>query len=222
MGARAQAKHFTNWADYDHGKPIGELYHYRSGDEVWGLNACWLRCCDGLWTRFFNLHTYENLKRYNYDVERDISWVKSNPHIDFYTIDYWPGLNVANAFMLPRTAIAEDLKRHRVDYHCGSFDWMLAYAMSGWKFDEIILHGVSLLIEPGEPISARSCLEYWIGVAEGRGIQVTCAPDCDLFAFIHMVKSNLVYGYDDTPVYEDRTRDLKGEPPYEIAERGHG
>jgi hypothetical protein len=215
IGARAQAQHYEGT----------EPWCYETDDEVWGLNGIWLKCCEHYWTRFFNLHTHKNLKRYNYKIERDASWVKLNPDVLFYSVDEWPELKGApNAHIFPRGVIAERLTRHRNDYHCGSFDWMLAFAMTCSRplFHEIILHGVSLLIEPGEPPSARACLEYWIGVAEARGTKVICAPDCDLFAFIHMVKSNLVYGYDDTPMYEDRTRDLKGEPPYKIAERANG
>ena len=76
---------------------------------------------------------------------------------------------------------------------------------------------VQALVEAGEPISARACLEYWLGVAEGRGVRVTVAEDCDIFAFYHLVKSNMVYGYDDTPIFEDRTRPA-GDVPYKVAE----
>lgn len=156
--------------------------------------------------------------RYGYPIERDVGWVKANPDVSFHTSDRWPELDsVTNHFIFPRIFV-EKRTRPRGSYHCGSFDWMVAFAIAVKSFDYIVLHGVSLLIEGGEPISARACLEYWCGVAEGRGISVEVESDCDLFAFYHLVKSNMVYGYDDTPIYEDRTRDLHGDAPYKIAD----
>lgn len=191
---------------------------------MWGLNNCRFAWADKLWTRFFNLHKYENLKRYNYDIDRDVQWLVEHPDVLFHTIDTWPELKYsARQKIWDRQAIANYFEGEigcgvRNDYHCGSVDWMVAFALTLPEVTRIVLHGVSLLIEAGEPISARACLEYWCGVAAGSGVGVTCAPDCDLFAFYHLVKSNMVYGYDDTPIYEDRTRDLHGEAPYKIAE----
>jgi len=71
---------------------------------------------------------------------------------------------------------------------------------------EIALHGIGLALDSprAEPISARACLEYWCGVAEGRGIKVTTAEDCDIFLQYHLLKSSTVYGYDDVKLIEDR------------------
>lgn len=187
------------------------------GDEVWGLNNCRFAWANEWWTRFFNLHKYENLRRYNYDVERDVEWFRVRPDVRLYTLDAWPELKdvrIANTNIFPVEELAGILARHRTSYHCGSFDWMVAYALALNGVDHIVLHGVSLLIEAGEPISARACLEYWCGVAEGRGVDVTAAPDCDIFSFYHLVKSNLVYGLDDTPIYEDRTK--VADVPYKL------
>ena len=73
------------------------------------------------------------------------------------------------------------------------------------KAKEISLHGIGLNMESREPISARACLEYWCGVAAGRGAKITVAKDCDLFLQYHVVKSRTVYGYDDVRLVEDRT-----------------
>jgi len=201
------------------GKSQKENFVSNPGDEVWGLNTCRFAWADGYWTRFFNLHTYENLRRYNYDIERNVQWLIARPMVRFYTIDSWPELvNDPRSYIFDRRTIENGLPRPvRHGYHCGSFDWMIAFALTMPKVSKVVLHGVSLLIEAGEPISARACLEYWCGVAEGLGLDVECAPDCDLFAFYHLVKSNMVYGYDDTPIYEDRTKTaVPGEAPYKV------
>jgi hypothetical protein len=200
------------------GRARKEFFKPAEGDEVWGLNKCrfpWVP----KWDRFFNLHKHENLKRYGYDVERDAEWVMAHPEMSFFTVDDWPELEHSrNNFIFPRRYMEQLLPGYRNNYHCGSFDWMVAFALTVQSITEIHIHGVSLTIDAGEPISARACLEYWLGVAEGRGVKVTVADDCDIFAFYHLVKSNLVYSYDDTPIFEDRTRDLKGEAPYKVGD----
>ena len=40
----------------------------------------------------------------------------------------------------------------------------------------------------------RGCAEYWLGVAEGRGVHVQIAPQCDL-----LNKPSLLYGYESHP-----------------------
>lgn len=40
----------------------------------------------------------------------------------------------------------------------------------------------------------RGCAEYWLGVAEGRGVQVLLPPSCDL-----LNKPSLLYGYESHP-----------------------
>ena len=55
------------------GKAQKEHFDPKPGDEVWGLNTCRFLWADGYWTRFFNLHTYENLKRYNYDIDPKVA-----------------------------------------------------------------------------------------------------------------------------------------------------
>lgn len=206
------------------GKAQSRFFNPESGDEVWTLNNCWFAWARHRTTRHFNIHKYENLVRYNFDIKTTVAFLEAHPKIAFYSTDEWPELkDRKNAYVFPRDALAT--LPGRADYHCGSFDWMAAYAALLIDQEpvlpgphEIVVHGVSLLIEAGEPISARACLEYWLGVAEGMGIKVTVTPDCDLFAFYHLVKSNMVYGYDDTPIYEDRTRPADGEPPYKIAD----
>lgn len=202
------------------GKAQKEHFNPNHGDEVWGLNACWHNWVGDRWTRFFNLHKHENLKRYNYDVDRNVQWLVEHPAVLLYTIDTWPELKYsARQKIWNPLSIASSIRdlhstKAKHGYHCGSFDWLVAFALSQPWCSHIMLHGVSLLIEAGEPISARACLEYWCGVAEGAGVGVSCAPDCDLFSFYHLVKSNMVYGYDDTPIYEDRTK--VADVPYKL------
>jgi len=179
-----------------------KYFEHRDDTEVWGLNAIrpkWVK----RWDRMFNLHTYENLTRYKWPVEIEQKWSEDNPDTPFYVMPPWPRGSLVNGIDFPRAAMGKAMPRG--DYHCGSFDWMVAVAVF-WGFEEIELHGVSLLTSD-EPISARPCLEYWCGYAEGRGIKVVAAKDCFIFKFMYTMISDLIYGIDDTPLFKRETTD---------------
>lgn len=187
------------------GKSREENFHHGKNVEVWCLNMImpsWLPYC----TRLFNIHKFDSLVRYGYQIHKDVEWAYEHQDVPFITVDKWPKSNVyplKNNIIFPSVKMAKAMPRW--NYHCGSFDWLVAYAVY-IGVSEINLHGIGLCLEAGEPISSRACLEYWCGYAEGRGIKVTAAEDCDIFHFYHLVKSKMIYGYDDTPVYEDRTK----------------
>src|SRR5260221_4531589 len=171
----------------------------REGWHVWGLNSirpAWVR----KWSRMFNLHRFKHLERdwQHYD-DWDPVGSKRNPDVPMVVIDRWPNSRLANTVLFPREKLRV-LPRGGA-YHAGSFDMMVAYSIL-LRAEEIAIHGVRLTNETGEPISARACLEYWIGVAEGRGIKVTTAGDCDMFAQFQYVRSQTVYGVDDVPMGE--------------------
>jgi hypothetical protein len=166
--------------------------------EIWGLNGIrpkWIK----KWDRMFNLHMYKHLMRdWEYGLKRDIKWARKNKDVKFYVCDLWP--KVPDAIIFPR----EDLKLTSwYDYHCGSFDWLVAFAIHEGA-TEIDLHGINLVREAGEPISARACLEYWCGVAEGKGIKVRRADDCYLMRnyYWKITETSRVYSYDDYQLIE--------------------
>src|SRR5574341_1831829 len=170
--------------------------------EIWGVNACRYWWSEGdyrgiRWSRWFNLHRYAHLKRdWLPNLEREIRWANEHPDVPYYVLDDWPQV-MPKQHVFPR----EELQyQPRVDYHAGTFDWLVAYACHlGAR--SISLHGITLM-DSGEPMSARACLEYWCGYAEGRGIEVL-AHDCDLFYQYHVVRSRTVYGYDDVKLIEE-------------------
>lgn len=176
---------------------------YDDGWEIWALNAIrphWLP--EERITRCFNLHRYTHLQRdWHHGIYVEAEWANAHQKIPFYLVDRWPRALLPNQIMFPRNELAA-LPRGG-SYHAGSFDMMVALAVLE-KVQAIALFGVGLNLESGEPISARACLEYWVGVAEGRGIRVMTSHDCDLFAQYHLVRSHTVYGYDDVRLVEDR------------------
>lgn len=113
---------------------------------------------------------------------------------------YLPKANTAvpAAAVYPKAKV-EALTSHGT-YHAGSFDWMVALAiLEGFK--HIRITGVNFA-NGGEPISARPCLEYWLGVAEGWGIKTeVIGGDC--FRIFHLTRSDVQYGFAPWSLIED-------------------
>lgn len=188
-------------------RPEDMLPEYaEEGWEFWGLNAVrppWT--ADIPWARWFNLHRFEHLVRdWSDGLRAEIKWAKENPKVPFYVLDSWQG-ELPNEVIWPRQELAS-LKGYTVhEYHAGSFDWMVAFAVH-LGATEIDIHGCTVGTDSprDEPISARACLEYWIGFAAGRGIRVNIAPSTDIMWQYHLVRSDTVYGYDDVQLIENR------------------
>ena len=181
------------------------LKKYGGDWEIWGLNAIRPRWADRLgWTRWFNLHRWKHLKRdWAPGLRAEIAWAQAFPKVPFYVLDPWRKGALPNQVIFPKDKL---LAMPRGDYHAGSFDWLVAYAVL-LGANHIALHGVGLALDSlrDEPYSARACLEYWCGYAQGKGVLVTAAEDCELMAQYHLVKSNSLYGYDDVQLVERRT-----------------
>lgn len=55
----------------------------------------------------------------------------------------------------------------------------------------------------GEPIGARACLEYWLGVAEAKGIAVEVFGRGDVFKTYQLLRSDKQYGPEDVHLVEE-------------------
>lgn len=88
------------------------------------------------------------------------------------------------------------------DYLTSSSAYMLAYAMYYYPKAEIAIYGVDMAVDDHEYFWQRPCMEYWMGLAHGRGINVTL-PDVS-----PLCKSSYVEGRDwgvktDNGVYNE-------------------
>lgn len=171
--------------------------------KLWGLNSSYRQVYGVRWAKMFNLHRLAHLER---DCPQYVDWdsafSRRNPKIPMVVVDSWKGL-LKNQVIYPLKEI-ERMPRGR--YHASSFDMMVAYAIS-LKAKVIHLHGAGFALDSPreEPISARACLEYWCGYAQGRGIDVREHRDCHgLFRQFHLVMSDTVYGFDDVRMVEQR------------------
>lgn len=172
--------------------------------QIWGLNASYRNhSAETRWTHIFNLHRLAHLER---DVPQYVDWdsaySRRHPKTTFVVLDSWRGL-LKKQVLLPRRELEAMPRGH---YHASSFDWMVAYAIF-LRASAIHVYGASFAVEgPGaEPISARACLEYWLGYAQGLGIDTVASRDCvGLFRQFHLVMSDSRYGYDDVRMIEER------------------
>jgi hypothetical protein len=179
-----------------------ECFNASDYDEVWGMNAVrhpWVKA----WTRRFNVNRFAYCEiEWPDGLRLESVYLNREPHVPLYTIDPWPKEIAPNNIIFPRDELRDF---PRPDYHCCVTDWLIAYAIH-LGATKIALHGISMTLHGNQPLSARPCVEYWCGLAEGKGIEVAIKEDCDLFAYFHLVKSNKIYGVNYVTLIEDETK----------------
>ena len=177
----------------------------REGWEIWSMNDVGVYVADSIqcYTRWFQFHTIEYMKRHYPRGITAMEWWETARGVPLYMDRVHP--EYPDSVRFPKAEV-EALTPHG-EYHASSFDWMLALAiLEGFK--TVLLLDVALYGSPfmnGEPLSGRPCMEYWAGVAEGRGIGVHTGPRTgDLFRIVHTARhvSDLQYGFDDEPGFE--------------------
>src|SRR3990167_6688302 len=102
----------------------------------------------------------------------------------------WPDVRTAERF--PREAV--EAIAARGTYHQSSVDWMLGLAIL--QAPKAIT-GAVIVYGPwdgAEPQAGRACAEYWIAVAEAKGITVNVPEPTSLFKTINWVRSTAAYG----------------------------
>jgi len=144
------------------------------GWECWGFNppAPWHLEYIHRFDRWFDLHDIgiHEIRRPWY-----VEWLKGRDRAMeegqcpvLYTQEGSERPGYREALRFPKEEI-EALAPHGT-YHAGSFDWLMGMAIL-LGFPDIWIYGVRFYAA-AEPYSARSCLEYWCGVAEGQGLRV--------------------------------------------------
>jgi hypothetical protein len=137
--------------------------------EVWGLNRChtFLK----RWDRWFEVHDaelYSGKTGLREDQYMDLLRKSDKP---IYMQHPDPSLPMAR--QLPYKEMVEHFGR---DYYTTSIAYMIAMAIYehdlGDTIDELHMYGVDMSAY-SEYSYQRPCVEYWLGMAEGRGIPVT-------------------------------------------------
>jgi hypothetical protein len=188
------------------------FYYDDNKVQTWGINShimsrpfdiifephdveWWLENCDKIRTWHKPDHQYR----------RHIDRV-NEMEIPYLTLKHYPFIPTSKAYPV------EDICREfGVDYFTGGIDYMLAYAIYK-KFDKIDIYGVHTVYDD-EYDYQKPSLEFWIGVAIGRGIKITVHGSHSLLRPIYKGKihdnegnnpDGLRYGYFVKPIIEQR------------------
>lgn len=176
------------------------------GFELWGFNDFREDFMPDDADRWFQLHSLEYLEEHwpYWDAVTRPMWEEywdDGGGIPLYMHCHYDGLDTSIEF--PKAQIDEMLPNRLGRYHCGSLDWLVAFAILEGA-TAIHVYGVNLTYN-GEPISSRACLEFWLGVAVGRGIEVK-VESADLFYTFQFVRTEWQYGWDESrPIVEPYT-----------------
>ena len=131
--------------------------------EVWGMNVnhVFLK----RWDRWFQLHPQSWHKgKYGRD-DAHLAFLRTC-NVPLYMNDPMPDIPTATPF--PYGAIAEDLGR---DYLTSTGAHAIALAIHEC-YDEIKVYGINVATDL-EYVEQRPCIEWLLGIAQGRGIKVT-------------------------------------------------
>ena len=155
--------------------------------EIWGLNELYMLV--PRFSRWFELHTRDV---YEADKKRtsDHIYAMRAMTIPVYMLQVWPDIPMSVRY--PLEAIAQAFPNPggagARPYLTNSISYMLALAiLEGCT--ELGVYGVDMAHDTEYGIQKPSC-EYFIGIAQGRGIKVTLPPDCEL------LKADFLYGYE--------------------------
>lgn len=155
--------------------------------ELWSHASCRQKCQREP-DIFFDLHPPElwrNAKKKFWD-QNYLKWLQQN-HVPVYMQEAYE--DIPSALRYPFESIITEFPR---GYMANSVSYMVALALTE-GVTHIALYGCNYSSDT-EYGPQRGCMEYWLGVAEGRGVQVLLPPGCDLLA-----KPSLLYGYQSHP-----------------------
>ena len=130
--------------------------------EIWGMNVnhVFLK----RYSRWFQLHP-QSWKGGKYGRDDKHMEFLRTCGVPLYMNDPMPGMPTATPF--PYAAIAEDLGR---DYLTSTGAHAIALAIHE-RYDEIKVYGINVATDI-EYVEQRPCIEWLLGIAQGRGIKI--------------------------------------------------
>lgn len=167
--------------------------------EFWGVNNLHLTMPKAPWTRWFEMHTFAfdgltYFRRGKADFRGQTigDYLASLNALNIPVYMQRPWNVIPHAVPFPLDAILKEFPRR---YFTNTISWMIALAMlEGFK--EIGIYGVDMAVSSplrsqNEYSHQRPSCEYFIGLAEGRGLKVHLPDECDL------LKSRFLYAIDE-------------------------
>ena len=130
----------------------------------------------------FELHTRKLLNSKNRETQAHEEWLKSSP-IPVFMQEHYD--DIPKSVRYPIETIVEKYG----NYFTNSVSYMIALAIEEGA-SEIHLYGVDMA-GGGEYEEQRPSVEYFLGIAKGKGIKVHVPPESEL------LKTMYLYGYED-------------------------
>jgi len=173
-------------------KAISKLKGY----DLWSMNNLFTGFPEIQFTKWFELHHFT--RKGSQYLRRGQSFYGGYPTIKKY-LQAINDLDIPVYMQKPLAPInasakfpfREIMRFFKTQYFGCSFAWMIAFALyehlQGNKIDTIALLGVELTLQ--EYYFQRPSTEYWIGRAQGMGIQVKLYDTCNL------LKAPWIYAY---------------------------
>jgi hypothetical protein len=150
--------------------------------EIWGLNGGYIVLQQKRWDKWFDLHDLDILKEIHHDEY--LPFLKSAGD-RLYMNKKYEEFPDANVFPY------NDLVSKYGNYFTNTIAWLIALAIEQ-EPEEIGIWGVNMACDT-EYFHQRPCCEYFMGIAEGKGIKVTIPESSELLKGTHL------YGVEDLP-----------------------
>ena len=147
--------------------------------DVWAMNTAWR--IEGFLEKFRNISHWWEMHTLETRQEDHVEWLmRECPYPVFMQYKH---VNIESSIEYP---LDEILSRYRRYFLC-TMAFQLAYAIHA-GYDEIHMYGFNMMFT--DDLIQKWSMEYWLGYAEGKGIEVFIPENCDL------LNSPKLYGYE--------------------------
>ncbi len=141
--------------------------------EKWGLNTMAQHTpYAAQMQRLYQIHSHEDIRLDQTDDPAYWQWMVQNQTIPIYM--HFPQPEIPMAVQFPTEEL---LKKYR-NYFTNTVSWMIAHAIEEGA-DTIGVWGVDMAAATEYAAQRPSC-EYFLGIAEGKGIEIVLPPESDL------------------------------------------
>lgn len=152
--------------------------------EIWGINEAlaypWMKRASAM----FQMHQRWSFTREsNPNDPHHWAWLQELHPFPVYMQEAFPDIPSAQKY--PLAWVLDKLKAR--PYFTGTVAYMLALALA-YEFERIELYGIELASD-SEWFYQRDCVTYWLGIAQGRGVEIYLPEESTL------LKAKL-YGYE--------------------------
>ncbi len=149
--------------------------------EIWGVNELYIAVPRV--TRLFEIHEYKHLTAKARNPNH-LKWLQETK-IPVYMRQVFEDIPQSIEF-----PYREIIRECGTDYFTNSISWLIGFALLHRGFKRIELYGIDMA-RSEEYESQRPSVEFFIGLARGRGIEIINPPQSDI------MMSSTLYGIED-------------------------